>query len=263
MLMITNFFSISRNGGSCIINWILSNVIEPYNFAHIDVYNFKNNFRINQDRKPVKQEDFYDASNLFFLLENASIKDYSYQGSDLNILVLRDFYNSYASFKQLLKNPLFFGLKNLDFKKLWLEYADQFIGGNHIDSNYLLINYNKWCVNLDYRRKIINNLKAAGLNIAALELEYNKVPTNGFGSSFDGFKFNGKANLMNTSIRYQYFIKDDDYIEVCSDPLVQENCLTIFGIDNIFDIKKVVNMEFSELDFQRIFDYSNSQGVRK
>lgn len=117
------------------------------------------------------------------------------------ILVLRDPYNWIASCKKMGGNPW----KNIDKRIiLWKKQANLFINKNE---NIICINFNKWFSDEEYRKKLslIFNLKSYNKYI-------NITSPRGGGSSFDGMRFNKRANEMKILERYKSYLKEPEYI---------------------------------------------------
>ena len=79
---------------------------------------------------------------------------------------------------------------------------------NYLDTK-VLINYNKWCIDEEYRKEI-----ARELGVDTFIDKWNDVPTYSGGSSFDGFKFKNSAEQMNTLHRFDYFRDNLEYREI-------------------------------------------------
>ena len=70
-----------------------------------------------------------------------------------------------------------------------------------------VIHYDKWCVSSDYRKGICKKLDLTYTNAG-----FKDVSSNGGGSSFDGIRFDGKADKMNTLDRWKEYQYDDLFI---------------------------------------------------
>jgi hypothetical protein len=98
-----------------------------------------------------------------------------------DILILRDPFNLLSS----RLNHKNIGLKTRcyfkSFAKVWVEYAKEFIGEtNHLTNPKILINFNRWSSDREYRKTI-----AHILNIPFTDKGFNHVPNFGGGSSFN------------------------------------------------------------------------------
>ncbi len=125
-------------------------------------------------------------------------------GATNRVLILRDPFNNAASLRKRIKNKNNdYGDKVFDlrsFTKVWRQYAQEFAGDTNLFKNKVCINYNRWCTTASYRLKI-----AEQLGIKQDSSPYLKVPRIGMGSSFDSRKFNGKADQMEFTTRWETY----------------------------------------------------------
>ncbi len=139
-----------------------------------------------------------------------------------DILLLRDPYNLFAS----LMKAKFISPKNKQYYvDLWKEYAREYIGEtNNLSQTKIVINYNQWFSDIEYR----NNLSKK-LEFQALNTTYKKVPSFGKGSSFSGTEFNNNAQEMPVLDRWKYFKDDAFYKEILADAELVNLSEQIFG----------------------------------
>lgn len=147
-----------------------------------------------------------------------------------DILILRDPFNMFAS---LYKGQLQTNSKNYcktypknreSITQLWLNYAKEFLGEtNYLQQNRVMVNYNQWVSNLEYRKNISQQL-----NLEFSDAGFNVVKNYGGGSSFDGTNFNDKANKMDVLNRWQEFVDDKEYKKMFDEEII-EYSQKIFG----------------------------------
>jgi len=96
---------------------------------------------------------------------------------------------------------------------LWKIYAKEFLGySNHLGSDVLKINYNKWFSNILYRKEISENM-----NLKFSDKKLNYVPENGHGSSFDVRSLDGSAQKMDVLNRWRRFSGNKKFKSIFSD----------------------------------------------
>jgi hypothetical protein len=93
-----------------------------------------------------------------------------------------------------------------------------------VKDNKIVINYNSWVDDLDYRRQISSQLK-----LEFSDAGFNEVKHQGGGSSFDGMQFTGQANKMNVHNRWQQFIDDPAFRQLLSNEELLDYSAKIFG----------------------------------
>ena len=195
------------------MNWIMCNM--NHNFIHYNCCSFVGESIVPMHRTNVV---VYDENNKMknFLSRGIDFKKikkkhskidaemYNFEDYNINIfnkinfehtkiIVIRDLYNMMASsLKQNIKN-YGGGTFNSRLNK-WIGHAHLV---NNMPPNYICINYNKWFELKEYRDEI-----AKSLGFTNKELEVNKVPHFGKGSSFD--KQKKKGSDMDVLKRYKY-----------------------------------------------------------
>jgi len=149
-----------------------------------------------------------------------------------DILIHRDAFNFFASrlkwmdyHSRDLRNSLN-NAENRDILiNLWKAYAAEYMGEtNHLTNNKIVINYNLWFSSTKYRKSLAKRL----------QLEFTDKGTGcisdiGFGSSFDGEKFNGKASEMKVLERWKKFEDNQFYRDIFKDKKLIEISNKIFG----------------------------------
>ncbi len=145
-----------------------------------------------------------------------------------NVFLLRDPFNLFASRfvwndKEgvKFKGDLDYRLRVVDH---WKENAKTFLEWQKTNSEENIpINYNNWCVSLDYRNRLIQKL---GLSV--LNANTDKVPAFGGGSSFDGMTENA-INKQKYSKRFEPLIDDVDFRSIFLDEEIVLLSEEIFG----------------------------------
>lgn len=152
-------------------------------------------------------------------------KDYLGQSQKrLEVLILRDPFNLFASLLQsgMLKRT------NEDRHKyieLYKSHSREFLSqyqGERIPKIY--INYNEWFMNREYRINLAQKLgfETNGEN-------YQKVATQGKGSSFDRLNYRYNATQMKVIERWKNYKNDSFYQEIFQDEELQEISQKIYG----------------------------------
>jgi len=108
--------------------------------------------------------------------------------------MLRNPWNMMASHVQWNKGGALYKRKGRACR-LWNEYYEEYL---KTDSDIYFIIYDKWVTDINYRKKISSDL---GLEFS--DEQFERVPGSGGGSSFDGTKYDGKAQQMNVLKRYE------------------------------------------------------------
>ena len=238
-----------RSGNHGIIIWLRRHYQQK--IWHLNnVSPFKNPYRQlyhhYSDKERLKQEalgNFSPKECLIYNYENYTLESIVnskceknhdlYLGKSANrydLLILRDPYNMFAS---LRKGQLQTNNKNYcktypknreSITQLWLNYAKEFLEEtNYLQQKRVMVNYNQWVSNLDYRKSISQELD---LNFC--DAGFNVVKNYGGGSSFDGTKFNAKADKMDVLNRWQEFVNDEEYRKMFNKEII-EYSQKIFG----------------------------------
>ena len=243
------FYAMMRSGQHAIMYWIFSQINSPIYF-HNDIlcHNYpkvltNKGVWINADSDYTSSRFNWFACNLedisILNIENI-YKKYSdvlrFSSFDIlrKIMIIRDPFNMFASryriyyrLNQINKKQ---GIKEREkdrhtnynskiawFDKgsvdRWKEYAREFLGStSFLGSQKLLIDYNRWFKDMNYRKKISSEL---GLKFSDKKLNF--VPNHGYGSSFDVRTMNKKAQSMDVFNRWRHFVDDDQYINIIRD----------------------------------------------
>lgn len=147
-----------------------------------------------------------------------------------NVIIVRDPYNQFASrLKWLFKlhSPEIPHLIHPVAKKMlverWKQYAREYLGWTNIVPNKVVISYNQWFIDEDYRRSISKQL-----NLEFNDRFKNKLSMQGK-SSFDEFKYENKANEMKVLERWKAFQNNYIFTELIADEELRVLSDKIFG----------------------------------
>lgn len=180
----------------------------------------------------------YEDERLVHLRDNPPDEDiYGLSGQFREILLLRDPFNTFASRLHLMRRerhnafvkdfllPDEAGVPQL--AQRWKFLAEEFIGKtSHLGDQKLTINYNRWVTRSEYRASLCDLLA-----VPLREPLWEEVPHYGFGSSFDGKKFDRRASEMQVNRRWEYFREDPEFLTLVGDPDLWALSEQIFGED--------------------------------
>jgi len=93
-----------------------------------------------------------------------------------------------------------------------------------LKNNKIVINYNQWFIDVDYRQQL-----AKQLNVKFSDAGFNDVKGQGGGSSFDGIAFRGKAAEMDILNRWKVFADQPQYQKLIDNTELQDYSKRIFG----------------------------------
>jgi hypothetical protein len=218
--------AVSRSGHHAIMNWICEQYPENINSW--------NRMMFDGNKKVKKREGMYPKKNAVFYVKNPNeiSSMYNYENFNLknldmiknapqlegfertdHILMIRDFYNLVASSlkKGASRYTLFTQGKNKkseSFSEIWKGHVQEAIGG---EKGMLTISYNKWFVDKEYRESLCEQL-----DIPFTDQGKNIVPHNAKGSSFNGKKFQNKAEEMSVLSRYESMMDDPRFMKIVS-----------------------------------------------
>jgi len=137
----------------------------------------------------------------------------------LDVLVLRDPFNLFAS---RLKRPG--GMVQPEIAiRIWQQHARQWWRVRALKQRPVLIAFNHWLADRDYRRVV-----ARRLGLTFTDAGKDHVPGVFGGSSFDGRAYDGRAHEMRVLERWRWFIDDPRYRSLF-DELTLELSRGIFG----------------------------------
>ena len=228
-------YGIKRGGSHAIINWVL---------RHFRSSVFYNCCFVSKGEAKVWDGDVFVKGDHEPEVRVASFEDLMPESEARNvlpprrqnILVLRDFYTTYASRFQKRrqeKSPYWIQRcwARYDDKDLWKSFAREFIGDDEwLGGGAIKINYNLWFSSRDYRiatSRTFGNFTDEGLE---------EVHPFGGGSSFDMLKYNRKAQAMKVLKRWVKYYNDKEYVDkIIRDEEAKDMNKRIFG----FSIPKI------------------------
>lgn len=231
-----------RSGQHAIVFWIISQINGPVyyinNITRLKLNKskfepFEDGYRINNEcylfnigQTDAMKENISSLKDkeLFILnAEEENLKDvinkiesskfYPKHSSKekINILILRDPYNFFASRLKAGEkrtfpawaNPFFMGYKSV---KQWIKYAKEFLGLTSYLEDKIILNYNKWVCDIEYRRNIS---KLLGLEFKD---KITKIYQFGGGSSFDKIKYTDNINDLKVLERWKHYKTEKHYL---------------------------------------------------
>lgn len=137
------------------------------------------------------------------------------------VLILRDPFNLFAS----RRKAQYALVTDHTARRIWKQHAREFVDGpRYLDPERVLVSYNRWASDPEYRREI-----ARQLGLAFSDAGANDVPEVGAGSSFDGTRFSGAAHQMDIFGRWRHFEDDPEYLALLDDPELLRLSEAIFG----------------------------------
>lgn len=149
-----------------------------------------------------------------------------------DILILRDPFNLLASKLKwaygVVDRPSKPTLEDVRLARdLWKIYAREFLDKTRHLRNRICISYNQWFADKKYRDQL-----AASLGFENRDLGVKEVAKWGptlSQDSFDGLKFEGRAQEMRVLERWKVFEKDPFFLDLISDGELQKLSYKIFG----------------------------------
>jgi hypothetical protein len=232
-----------RSGHHAIISWIMkqqegpslfvNNVFEKskvefekfsvYNEEEEDVIwngglsNLRSAYIFNMEDAPIERSDDLIGRNKKMIFNGNSKNIFS-------VVILRDPFNLFASrikkYRKLLDSEHDSGktiasyIGNVgwadnDSANMWINYADAYLGDRQLDNKTIYILYNKWVLDLEYRKKVSevvgDRFNDSGINITSKF---------GDGSSFDDFSYKKSAQEMDVFNRWMEFRNDKEYLNL-------------------------------------------------
>ena len=137
-----------------------------------------------------------------------------------DVLILRDPFNLFASRLRSMEGQVPIPTA----VRIWKQHARQFCGENRrLRATPVLINYNRWFLERDYRRRI-----AERLGLTFTDAGRRDVADCNGGSSFDGRVYHGDAHRMNVLERWKHY-EDDQRFRAIFDEQMIELSERIFG----------------------------------
>ena len=248
---------LSRSGNHAVINWILSQINGDYTFLNCtepkhnpfltarplneEGVVFKSNineFSLGQEQQGkfiAKDYLVYNHEDCFLGSMNKKTQTELRQqwvGRSVNfndILILRDPFNLFAS---RIKAGLLEGhfthhgarpISLLTLRRIYKQHAREYLGIKNNLKNKVLIDFNSWSSNSDYRKDV-----AVQLEIPFSDKGFTEVPEVAGGSSFDGIKFAGQPHKMDLHNRWKSYASNPDFWNMFDEEIV-ELTRKIFG----------------------------------
>ena len=251
-----------RSGHHAILFWIISQIEGPVcyinNFTRItkkkdlklraikegylqEGYRYGQYWHFfNMEESIITSEDLYSIKDkeLFILnaeeenlrglikkIENSKFYPKNKSEEIFNVIVLRDPYNQFASRLQWeIVRPHLKGTQlTKKGTKQWISHAKEYLGITSYLDNKILINYNEWFTEIEYRKNISKQLGLSFKN------NISAVPKFGGGSSFDLKRFNGKGSEMKVLERWKYYRNDRRYLKLLKNKELTDLSNQIFG----------------------------------
>ena len=186
--MIFLVFSMKRSGQHAIINWMLS---QSKKSIHYNNCKIKKGFVVSKHKgKRIEDGDYLTICSIEDRPIDTSFKNVKY------IVILRDPFNLVASRLRSTYPKMSSGMWTI-----WKQHVRTALASKDI----IDINYNEWFKDINYRRLISNKL---GLNFTDSGL--NRVQGRAE-SSFDGYKYDGKAQQMDMMNRWKFYEDNDNF----------------------------------------------------
>lgn len=215
----------SRSGNHAVINWILRQFACKFTFRNCVKRSWK------RQHKLVK---LLNDKNTLISFENhelpsivAGIKECkkSFRFNFKTILLLRDPLNWLSSLIKFKKEePNLEAEINVRLKRQ-KSYMREYLGITSFLPNKIVINYNKWVDDVEYRKQIFNGLMTWIPESRFSDESMQNVSSPGH-SSFDQTKYDGQAQKMDVFNRYRYLSEVSDMVKL--DEEVMELAVQIF-----------------------------------
>jgi len=185
--MIFLVFSMKRSGHHAVINWMMA---QSKGSRHFNNCKIKNGVIVSKKGRRVKNGKHLIICNFEDRPVIAPFKNVKY------IVILRDPFNLVASRLRSTHPKM-----GTIMQSTWKQHVKMALKGEPV----IDVNYNKWFKDVNYRHQLSDKL---GLTFTDVGLD--KVPKIG-GSSFDGYKYDGRAQQMDVLNRWKPYIHDDRF----------------------------------------------------
>lgn len=231
-------FGVKRTGNHAIINWLIPQIGDVVRFFNDQHYFFVDSTKfdehhmaehvlqlgvgrifINNEKKRHNEVYLEEYSNVDNIISfeglkfgemfprkdqwindfNVAVKRFSRKleiSDDITyIIILRNPWNFVASQIKWREMRPEYDRYNIDID-VWEEFYGLYLEKNQPNAHFII--YDKWFIDINYRKKISKEL-----GIKFNDINLNKVATTGGGSTFDKMEFDGKAQEMNVLFRYK------------------------------------------------------------
>jgi hypothetical protein len=145
------------------------------------------------------------------------------------VLILRDALNLFASRFKKMENDQVQHTQSRwigdAVVQKWIDHAREFLGETNYLPGAIKINYNKWCVDQQYRKDL-----AKQFDLEFTDKGFNKMSHFGEGSSFDKLAYVNKASQMGVLQRWKQYAKNKAYLDfLCRNPQLELLTTKVFG----------------------------------
>lgn len=145
----------------------------------------------------------------------------------VRLLILRDPFNLFAS-----RLKMGAALSPHISRRMWKQHAREALGETRKVRDKVVVLYNRWAVDRDYRKDV-----AGQLGLRFTDAGADEVPRTQGGSSFDGTAFDGRAAEMRTRERWRAYENDARYRAIFDDEMVDLSA-RLFGPPPAFAVPK-------------------------
>ncbi len=226
-------FAVKRTGQHAILNWLMQQWQGSISFHNnvpagrpiLSSHNHETRLRLpiknplllyNHEDVPIKYAMEFDS------YYEKTLRGYT---KKIDVIILRDPFNCFAS--RIKANwewdNLFVENETIrqNVINTWKEHAKEFISDVNPLQNKVLINYNRWILDVEYRRSI-----ASDLDLQFTDSGFDHTPHYGLGSSFDGLS--GTNNKNKLQERWREFEFDELYNSIFEDKELLELSHAVF-----------------------------------
>lgn len=233
-------FGLRRSGNHALISWIISNFgnNEVFYFndvrnASISLYNTPSFISKTDRRVKAIKEKLAERRHMF---KNKVCLIHSYEDRDLNIIKQVDHHNNGKSENLfnilILRDPYNMVASRLELEhpntrvtpkimSLWEQYAKEYMGLTNILDNKIVVDYNQFCSNPEYRNKL-----ALSLKLDPEKVDNNIVLGFGRGSSFTG---QNKESTNKYNERWEKYKNNPKFTKWVSSTEIRQYAKVIFG----------------------------------
>lgn len=176
-----------RSGQHAIISWIMA---QSDSSRHLNNCRIKNGVIVAKRGKRIESGNHLTVCNFEDRPIVMPFKRVKY------VVILRDPFNLIAS--RLRSTHPKMGTR---MQLVWKQHVKRAL----TDKRIIDVNYNKWFKDVNYRRQL-----AGRLGLRFTDAGLNRIPEIGM-SSFDGYKFDGKAQQMDVMNRWKPYIHSDHF----------------------------------------------------
>lgn len=164
------------------------------------------------------------------------------------ILVIRDPYNQYASYLKMLDKPNYTQFFTFPILEYWLDYAREAAGQTDFLKNKVVINYNRWATDEEYRRSLVWDIATKfHLKMTFDDSIKNRLSTVGGGSSFDDLSFIKNANEMQVNKRYLNYADNRLYRSKVDTPEIRKLSEKLFDFYPFKPVEKTETQDMRDI----------------